>query len=123
MRRSTSPKLSVVGNQPTVKPLPSPKHLAGVGLELWHRVVAEYEFTDPASLEVLAQACFAVTRAERCRAQIDKDGEMIRLRAHPCIREKTQCRALACRLLQRLGLDLEPVREPMAAVPHPHGRR
>jgi hypothetical protein len=73
---------------------------------------------------VLSQACFAASRADRCRAIIDRDGELLRagkaVRSHPLLRDKLQNRALAARLLGKLGLDLEPVAH--ERVPHPRGR-
>ena len=87
-------------------------------------ITTQYAFDDPASYEMLAQACFAASRADRCRAIIDRDGELLRVgklvRSHPLLRDELQNRALACRLLQKLGLDLEPVASDR--VPHPRGR-
>jgi hypothetical protein len=124
MPRSSSSKLALVGGQSATDPLQPPPHLAGVGLVLWRAIASQYCFEDPASYEMLAQACFAVNRAERCRVIIDRDGELLHVgrvpRAHPLIREETQTRALASRLLQRLGLDLEAAAS--QRVPHPHGR-
>jgi hypothetical protein len=76
--------------------------------------VAAYEFSDRASYETLYQACSAADRAERCRAAIDADGEVLKTRGsvrdHPLIKHELALRAFVCRALQRLGLDLEPVR-------------
>jgi hypothetical protein len=41
------------------------------------------------------------------------------VRSHPLLRDELQNRALAARLLGKLGLDLEPVAS--QRVPHPRG--
>ena len=46
-------------------------------MSLWTDIVAAYEFCDRGSYETLAQACASADRAERCRVQIDADGEVI----------------------------------------------
>ena len=83
-------------------------------MALLRAVVANYEFADPGSIEILYQACAASDRAERCRAIIDADGEMIRTkggtRSHPLLRDELNNRALTARLIGRLGMDLEPLR-------------
>lgn len=107
-------KLAVVASRPALGGLPPPGHLDAFGVEFWSRVTGQYDFDDPASLELLAQCCSARSRAERCRRIIDADGELLQVgklvRAHPLIREEIQSRALCARLLRLLGLDLEPVR-------------
>ena len=118
------PDLKVVPARVPAGPEP-PAHLGEVAAALWCRVTADYQFDDPASERVLIEACSALDRAERCRRQITTDGEVVRggragmLRAHPLLVSELQSRALACRLLQRLGLDLEPVR---AGPGRPAGR-
>jgi phage terminase small subunit len=93
-----------------------PRHLGEHGMALWKRVVETYAFDDPGSTETLFQACAAVDRAERCREQIDRDGEMIKaktgMRSNPLLRDELANRAFAVRALARLGMDLEPVRAP-----------
>jgi hypothetical protein len=125
MPRTTAPKLAVVPDRPTADPAQAPAHLTGVGLELWQRISSEFSFADPGSYEVLAQACFAATRADRCREIIDRDGELLRvgklIRSNPLLRDEIQNRALCARLLGKLGLDLEQA-APMPPVPHPRGR-
>jgi phage terminase small subunit len=117
MARKSSPKLALIAASEPVTGLQPPAHLGEVARQLWCDVTGSYEFGDPASLQVLAEACSALDRSERCRAQISADGEVIRtgrggmLRAHPLLAPEVQARALACRLLQRLGLDLEPTRD------------
>ena len=91
-----------------------PCKLGAVGMSLWTDIVRAYEFSDRASYETLAQACAAADRAERCREQIDADGEVIRTKAgprdHPLLKHEIAARSFVVRTLARLGLDLEPVR-------------
>ena len=91
-----------------------PRPLGPHGLSLWTEIVRNYEFSDPASIECLFQGCSAVERAERCRQQIDEQGEMIQgkdgMRSHPLLRDELQNRAFALRALANLGLDLEPIK-------------
>ncbi len=120
MARKTSsapkPQLTVIQAHPAVTRSP-PAHLGPVAAELWREISSSYSFDDPASTQILAEACSALDRSERCRASISEDGEVVRgrgglLRPHPLLTAEIQSRALACRLLARLGLDLEPVRAP-----------
>jgi hypothetical protein len=116
-RKTTSakPDLAVIAGEPGDDPQPPP-HLGEVARQLWLDVVSNYAFDDPASAAVLVEACSALDRAERCRVAITADGEVVRsgrsamLRQHPLLTAEVQSRALACRLLQKLGLDLEPTR-------------
>jgi hypothetical protein len=89
--------------------LAPPGPLDAFGKALWTRVVTQYAFDDPGSVEVLFQACSCRSRAEKCRKLINRTGEMLGARAHPLIREELANRAACVRLLARLGLDLEPV--------------
>jgi hypothetical protein len=115
------PKLTVVKEPAFTGPQP-PAHLDAIGRQLWESVVSAYTFDDPGSFEILYQACCARSRAAKCAERIDQDGEMIAsrtgIRAHPLLREECASRALACRLLLRLGLDLEPI----GPVGRPSGR-
>jgi hypothetical protein len=114
MARKSGPSLAVVPQHPAVAVPDPPGKLDATGMDLWRSVLGAYEFSDAASYMVLYQSCAAVERAERCRAIIDADGELVRsgksVRSHPLLRDELANRALACRLLSRLGLDLEPVR-------------
>ena len=107
-----TPKLRVVkstttGTQPTRKLGPS-------GQKLWTAITSEYSIADAGGVEMLVQACRALDRAEACREQIDRDGEVVATkngpREHPLLKPELACRAFSVRTLQRLGLDVEPVR-------------
>jgi hypothetical protein len=104
----------VIGAAPQPEGLPVPPGLGEVAGDLWREVTKMYAFDDPASLETLRQACFAIQRAEQCAAAVNEHGEMIRtkagLRANPLLRDELGFRALAARLLSKLGLDLEPIK-------------
>lgn len=106
------PDLSVVNLVRTVAE--PPPELGEHGKQLWSAVMAQYDIVDAGGLETLRQACCACDRAEACRAQIDKDGEMIRtktgMRSHPLLRDELQNRSFVCKAIKTLGLDLEPIR-------------
>jgi hypothetical protein len=112
--RSTRPRLAVIPAQPEPEGLPPPAGLDETGRELWRQITGTFEWDDPVPYRVLHEACLALQRAERCRRLIDEQGEMIRtktgMKAHPLLRDEAAARALGCRLLARLGTDLEPVR-------------
>jgi phage terminase small subunit len=44
------------------------------GKLLWKKLVADYSFTDSASLELLLRACMAADRAQQARDAIEKNG-------------------------------------------------
>lgn len=68
-----------------------------------------------AGIQILAQACSALDRAEGCRAAIDKDGEVVRsgngdlLRGHPALSAEIAARSLVIKALKELGVSLQPV--------------
>lgn len=114
-RKPPGPKLAVVHAAPPPERPAPPVKLGKVGQSLWDDIVASYEFSDRASYETLGQACASADRAERCREQIDVDGECIKMRGggmrdHPLLRHEIAARSFVVRTLARLGLDLEPVR-------------
>jgi hypothetical protein len=114
MPRRTSPKLTVIPAPSVEQPPRSPIKLGQVGQSLWDDIVSSYEFSDRASYETLAQACSAADRAEKCREQIDADGEVVWMRGvardHPLLKHEIAARSFVVRTLAKLGLDLEPVR-------------
>jgi hypothetical protein len=111
----------------TVVPLassgpPPPASLEQAGQDLWRRVMHEYRIDDCGGRELLAQACGACDRLADIKANIDQDGAVIRtrggmVRAHPALKDEISCRAFICRTLQRLGLDVEPLKN----IGHPGG--
>jgi hypothetical protein len=107
-----NPGLTVV--QPMATAGEPPRKLGDHGRNLWDRIMSEYGITDSGGIEMLAQACAGLDRAEALRAQIDADGEVIRsrgaVREHPAIKLELAARAFVVRTLGRLGLNFEPLR-------------
>ena len=97
-----------------------PRTLGDSGLSLWNRIMSEYRIEDCGGLEILAQACQALDRAETLRSEIERGGDVLRLqgtvRDHPALKHELANRAFIVRTLVRLGLNFEPVR---AAVGRP----
>jgi hypothetical protein len=99
---------------PAATPSQPPRTLGDRGLSLWNRITSEYQIEDCGGLEMLAQACQALDRAETLRSEIERDGEVLRLqgtvRDHPALKHELANRAFVVRTLVRLGLNFEPVR-------------
>ena len=80
-----NPPLSLV--DPTSTLASPPTNLGPSGQKVWQCVLSDYEITDAGGLMLLEQIALAYERAERLRAEIDRDGEIIRgrngLREHP----------------------------------------
>jgi len=93
---------------------PMPSDLGHDGALLWQRVQREYQIRDCGGLELLRQGFRAADRAERCRRQIDAEGETITTRHGP--KENPLCkvelanRHFVARVIRALGLDVEPIR-------------
>jgi hypothetical protein len=118
----TNPPLSLVS--PDANRIAPPRPLDSHGAALWDRVMAAYSITDEGGIELLAQACAALDRAEALREAIDRDGEVIRARSgpkvHPACKDELACRAFVVRTLERLGLNVEAVKSPGRPT-NPHG--
>jgi hypothetical protein len=92
-----------------------PRELGQQGRELWDAVQREYGITDRGGIELLAQACAALDRAEGLAAAIATDGAIVYSRtgvprSHPAVKDELACRAFVVRTLERLGLNVESVR-------------
>jgi hypothetical protein len=103
------PKLRVVtGSGTAVKPA---RKLGKPGAVLWRDAMRDYRIDDVGGLELLTLACEALDRAEGCRVQIDRDGEMIRgksgPREHPLLKHELASRAFVVKTLRALGLNIE----------------
>jgi len=107
------PPLALI-RDPTETLLDPPRSLGKPGRSLWDRVMREYAIRDAGGIELLLLACEATDRAASLRDQIDRDGELIPTRSglkeHPGLKGELANRAFVSRTLQRLGLDVEPVR-------------
>jgi hypothetical protein len=104
---ATMAETSAMGPEP-------PRKLGEHGRAGWNRLMAEYQIEDAGGIEVLAQICAAIDRAERLRALIDEQGETIKnrsgVRVHPELKDEAACRAFVVRSLARLGILDEPVK-------------
>ncbi len=108
-----APPLSIV--EPGSTGVQPPRPLAAAGRSLWTRVQHDYDVSDVAGVEMLAIACEATDRIATLRAEIDRDGEVIRTRnggvkAHPALRDELSNRAFVVRTLSKLGLNFEPLK-------------
>jgi hypothetical protein len=107
------PKLELVGSS-TANPSAPPSVLGKAGRNLWQSIMSEYDIADSGGLALLEQACAAVDGIAECDVIIARDGHMIRgkfgPREHPLLKNQLAQRAFVCRTLQRLGLNLEPVK-------------
>jgi hypothetical protein len=107
------PPLALV-RDPAETALDPPRSLGKPGRSLWDRIMREYAIRDAGGVELLLLACEATDRAASLREVIDRDGELIPARSglkeHPGLKAELANRAFVSRTLQRLGLDVEPVR-------------
>jgi hypothetical protein len=115
---SKKPRLTAV---PTaITSLDPPRKLDAPGRGLWDRIMAEYDIADSGGMEMLCQACQSLDRAEALRAEIDRDGEVIRVRGsvreHPALKHELASRSFVVRALARLNLNVEPL-HPSAGRP------
>ena len=107
------PALRIV--KPSSNPLPRPPRKLGTsGQSLWDAVMSEYQIDDRGGVEILAQICSALDRAEEMNEQINSDGCVIMVRGqpreHPLLKVELGCRAFITRNLQRLGLNVEAIK-------------
>jgi hypothetical protein len=111
---SKKPPLTLVGSGITV-PQP-PCKLGERGMKLWRDVHTEYAINDIGGVELLAQACASLDRAEALAKCINEHGEVVLikgvLKTHPAVRDELACRSFVVRTLHRLGLNLEQVKSP-----------
>lgn len=109
----TAKTLSVVRSSPPDRSKP-PRRLGTHGLALWRAITTDYDVTDAGGVEMLCQACAALDRAESLRAQIERDGEVIKTKAglkdHPALKHELANRSFVVRTLHRLGLDVEAIK-------------
>jgi hypothetical protein len=103
----------LTGGSSTADPV---RKLGKHGAQLWKSVMAEYRIDDIGGREMLAAACAALDRAERCKTTIDADGEVVRskgrMREHPLLRCELSSRGFVVRTLGKLGVTLEAVKPP-----------
>jgi hypothetical protein len=84
------------------------------GQRLWSLTQSEYGIADIGGREMLTQACELLDRAEDLREAINRDGAVLYTKAgpklHPAVREETSLRVAIGKMLERLGLNLEPIK-------------
>jgi hypothetical protein len=114
MAKKPKPPLKLIGCEGSTTGTEPPRDLGAYGRKLWDQVMREYAIEDAGGIEMLAQACQALDRAEALREEIDQDGAVIRMRGtirdHPALKHELANRAFVARTLARLGLNFEPVR-------------
>jgi hypothetical protein len=113
--------LSVI--TPVARSIAPPRPLGNHGMALWNEIQREYAITDTGGVEVLAQICAAVDRAESLAEVIKRDGVLVptgkdgtALRTNPAVKDELVCRNFIVRSLQRLGVNVSVV------PPRPVGR-
>jgi hypothetical protein len=83
-------------------------------MNLWNDLLREFDLSDRAALELLAQAGACLDRAESLAEEIRSDGPVIRtrtgVRSHPSIKDEVACRTAVVRILGKLGVLEEPLR-------------
>jgi hypothetical protein len=92
-----------------------PRKLGPHGTALWESINAHYDIQDAGGIELLLLACQALDRAEECSEAIAREGATIRLpngvlKDHPLVKHELANRSFVARQLQRLGLDVEPLK-------------
>jgi hypothetical protein len=101
-----------------------PRDLGKPGRALWDRIQREYDVSDVCGVELLSQACTALSKAEALRDEIDRDGPVLHTRHgikdHPGLKHELANRAFVVRTLTKLGLNFEPLHN---AAGRPPGRR
>jgi hypothetical protein len=118
------PPFSIVSPETTVGS--PPRDLGRHGRKLWDEVQAAYGIADRGGIELLAQACAALDRAEGLAGAIATDGPVIYSRtgvpkSHPAAKDELACRAFVVRTLERLGLNVEAVKPGPGRPPTPFG--
>jgi hypothetical protein len=116
MGKADKPPLVMMSSPATSVDEP-PADLGAPGADLWRQITSEFEVSGAGSRALLHSACLAHDRAETLRAQIDRDGPIVRTRAgpreHPGLRPEQSARSFVARTLRLLGvLDVEPTRPP-----------
>jgi hypothetical protein len=114
-KSADSPRLSLISETNRLDP---PAGLGEAGRALWIKVQREYVIDDIGGRAVLEQVCGAADRIESIKQAIAEDGPVLHSRAgvkaHPALQAELQNRALVIRGLEKLGLNVEPIR------PHGH---
>jgi hypothetical protein len=95
-----------------------PSTLAETGARLWQSIQSQYAIADSGGLALLRQLCEAADQIEKIRRVIAADGLLVEgaggapAREHPLLKIQLGLRSFMTRTIARLGLDVEPVRQP-----------
>src|SRR5262245_29851689 len=85
-----------------------PADLDVAGRQRWSAIVRDHAVRGAGNLAMLHQAAKALDAAEKYAEIVAKDGPVLSSKSgprdHPLIRHQLAARALACRLLSRLGV-------------------
>jgi hypothetical protein len=112
-KKPRKPLLALVDTEAATSVQP-PFTLGQAGRSLWDRVQSEFDCTDVAGVEMLAQICATADLAEQLAQEIERDGAVIRvrgaIRSHPAAKDLIAARSFVVRGLTRLGLNYEPLR-------------
>ena len=92
------------------RPNAAPKHLAPPEAQLWDRLMRSFTLDDPASQELLLQACEARGRARQAREQIAEEGPTFvddrkNIKAHPAVSTARAAEASFLSAMRALRLD------------------
>ncbi len=107
------PNFTLVGSAATGTP---PRQLRQPGASLWAAVLDQYDIADAGGVETLMQICEAADRVEEIGRQISEEGLTIRTKSgpkeHPLLKIELGLRSFITRNLQRLGINVEPLKSP-----------
>ena len=114
MAKPPKPSLSIVGAS-SGNPEAPPATLGAAGASAWREIMDEYGITDAGGLVLLRQVCEATDEIAANDLIIKRDGRLIMsrtgvMREHPLLKNQIALRSFLTRTLQRLGLNLEPVK-------------
>jgi hypothetical protein len=97
--------------------VPAPEHLCPEAQARWVEYMADYEF-DPAQLHLLDAALTMFSRAVQAREEIEANMGRVtcvdrfgQSKTFPPVEVERQCLDLYAKLLDKLGLDLEPLHD------------
>ena len=103
-------KIAVLSTPPS-----PPSSLGEPGAKLWRSIMKQYAIRDAGGLAILEQACISRDRSTGFAAIIKHDGAMVRsatgMKEHSLLKHEREERALESRLLTKLGLNIEAVRD------------
>ena len=90
----------------------APRHLNKESRQLWRQILTQWTIEDSASLAVLRVGLEAYDRAQRCRQQIDAEGETVKdrfdqVKPHPLLSAERDARSAFLAGIKALRLDIE----------------